>query len=302
MTGRHPCHRPCCIAGMVESLTGRSRRYRCDVTGEAGGGSEPSDYRPPAPFAPPAYRTPPMNEREVLGRSSYPGPPPFLQPATQAWLMPSPPPPPPPMSDAAKHASRTRHRTTAVVVTLAVALVAVVAALLVGSTSTHRARSLSLPDTAGGYVKLSTISGSRITTILGSSGTFGTIPNDDVAHAKVGIYGRGPQSAPSLLFIGFNASDSPTLGRQLRSEDPRHVTEDVLDGAGAASTALTVDAGPLGGSLRCGAVRMDGVDAAVGVWADPDTLGMVLVIDPVAPPSVSRTGEVTREFRGKAEH
>jgi hypothetical protein len=255
-------------------------------------------YQPPAPFAPPAYRTPPLNEREVLGRSTYPGPPPFLHPATEQWLSPVTPAP----AFIPRHRARSRRLTTAAVVTLAVALVTLVAALLVGNSGPHRAHTLSLPDTADGYVKLSTVNGARIGTILGSGGTFGTIPNDDIAHAKVGVYGRGPQSAPSLLFIGFSANDSPTIGQQLRSEDPGQVTEQVLDGAGAGSAALSVDAGPLGGSLRCSAVQMDGLDAAVGVWADPDTLGMVLMFDPIARPSVAQTGDVTRVFRSSAEH
>ncbi len=79
------------------------------------------------------------------------------------------------------------------------------------------------------------------------------------------------------------------------------MTSDVLAGAGAPA-ATEVDAGPLGGSLRCGKAHVDGLFASVGVWADSDTLGLVLLFDPSLGPSTEETGAVTRAFRAQAEH
>lgn len=266
----------------------------------AGGDQQPGDqqpgYQPPAPFAPPALRTPPLNEQQVLGRSTYPGPPMF-HPGMPEWH----PPTAAQMQPAGAPRPGSRRRTIAVLVTVAVALCAVLAALLVGGGPTRTQHTLSLPNSAGGYVKLSTVSGSRITTILGS-GTLGAIPSSDLAHAKVGVYGHGPQAAPSLVFIGFSAGDSPSIGRQLRLEQAGQVTQDVLDGAGTTGASASEDAGPLGGSLRCATVLMDGFEASIGVWADTDTLAMVLLFDPIAAPSLVQTGVVTRRFRAQAEH
>jgi len=263
-------------------------------------------YEPPEPFAPPALRTAPLNELLVTGRSTYPaspmvpqsyGPPAYPpQPTPTAWY---------PGSGWAPQPARTRRsarRTTIAVVTaVAVALLAIVTTLVISDAGPTR-HTLSLPDTAGDYVKLSTVSGSHISTIFGSNGTFGSISASDLAKAKVGVYARSSQSAPSALFVGFSASDSPTIGRQLRSESPDQVTQDVLTGAGASLGALSVDTGPLGGSMRCSTVEVDGLSASVGVWADADTLGMVLLFDPAVRPSPEQTGEVTRSFRSEAEH
>jgi hypothetical protein len=269
---------------------------------------QPADaYVPPAPFAPPALRSAPLNEVAVLGRSTYPGSPmvpmPVAPPPTawypgQGWV-----PGQPPGRRAAEASAR--RRTVVTVVAVATALVVLVTALTVANPGASR-HSVSLPTNAGDYVKLSTVTGSRIQTIFGSSGTFSTFATNDLVHAKVGIYGHSAASSPTVLFLGFNASDSPAIGRQLRTEDAAQVTEQVLAGAGAGagSNALpvSVSAGPLGGSIRCSPVHVGGLDAEVGVWADSDTLGIVLLFDPALSPSPVETGGITRMFRSVAEH
>lgn len=265
------------------------------------GGGQQRGYQPPAPFAPPSLRTPPLNEWQVLGRSTYPQspmqPPSAVPPGVTQWYpgqgwMPHPQEP----------ATRTmRRRTVAIVAAVVVTLLAVVGLLAVTDAG-PRARTLSLPDTAGDYVKLSTLSPTHVNSIFGRSGTFGSIPSADLAHAKVGVYGRESTGTPTLLFVGFSADESPTIGGQLRSEDAGQVTDEVIYGAGGASMPQVVDAGPLGGSMRCSNVHVDGIDAAVGVWADSDTLGVVLLFDPAAAPTPQITGAVTREFRARAEH
>jgi hypothetical protein len=276
-------------------------RIREDAVSEAG-----PDYEPVPPFAPPAQRTAPLNELEVLGRSSY-------GPAEQPSVPWQPSPYPPvawhpahryPAGGDWQHSSRlrsSRRRTVAIVAATVVALIGIVGALLIGNVA-HTTRSLSLPRTAGDYTRLTTISGTHLRSMFGAGSAFSAIPPDDLDAAKVAVYGRGPQQTPSLLFVGFVAADSPNIGRQLRSEDSAQVTSDVLLGAGASLAPLPVDAGPLGGSLECSSVDVDGLSASVGVWADSDTLGMILLFDPSLTPSREQTGDVTRSFRASAEH
>lgn len=259
-------------------------------------------YEPPAPFAPPALRTAPLNEWYVLGRTTYPNSP----------MVPAPVRPPPPtlsgpwqpgygwVPTTRRTAPASRRRTIAMVTAVALALLVVIGALAIGNAGPD-GHSLSLPDSAGGYLRISTVSGEHIHSIFGSAGAFGAIPSSELEKAKIGIYARGSQSSPSALFIGFSASDSPTIGQQLHTQAAADVTREVLDGAGAPAT-VQVDAGPLGGALRCGTANVDGLFASIGVWADADTLGLVMLFDPTVGPSTSRTGAVTRTFRAQAEH
>ncbi len=271
-------------------------------------------YEAPAPFAPPSLRGAPLNELSVYGRTTYPASP--MQPVAVYPAIGFAYPPPYPPVPAAPTGTWTpgqgwvpqggvdrtaRRRTIAVVTAVVLALLAVIGVLAVSAAGPAQ-RGLSLPDSAGPYVRLSTVSGSHVSSIFGSTGTFGSISNADLASAKIAIYGRGAQSAPSALFVGFDAADSPTIGSQLRSEDATQVTEAVLAGAGASANSVPVDAGPFGGSLECSAVHVDGLDATVGVWADSDTLGVVLLFDPTLGPSLPQTGTITRSFRAQAEH
>jgi hypothetical protein len=284
-------------------------RYGCLVDDDA----RERGYAPPAPFAPPSLRGAPLNELYVLGRTTYPASPmqPVAYPPAAADHYP-PHYPPPPRPDSGWTPGQgwvpqriddraARRRTVAVVVAVVLALVAVVGVLSVSAAGPSQ-RSLSLPDTAGPYLRLSTISSSQISSIIGSHGTFGSIPDSDLAKAKIAIYARGAQSVPRALFVGFDAADSPAIGGQLRSESAAQVTDSVLAGAGAAGTSVAVDAGPLGGSLKCSSVRVAGLNATVGVWADSDTLGVVVLFDPTMGPSLPQTGAVTRTFRAQAEH
>jgi hypothetical protein len=246
-------------------------------------------------------RTAPLNEVLVLGGTTYPmspmqpvAPTPMMQPLPMLQQVMQ-----PVMQPRVDRA--TRRRTIGVVAVVVLALAVVIAALTVGAAGPSR-RSLSLPETAGEYVLVSTVSGAHIDSIFGTNGTFGSIPHADLVNAKIAIYARGTQAPPTALFVGFDAADSPTIGRQLHNEDAGQVTNQVLAGAGAVINSVTVDSGPLGGSLRCSAVHFGGVDATVGVWADADTLGVVLLFDPTLGPSLSETGAVTRTFRAQAEH
>lgn len=266
-------------------------------------------YQPPPPFTPPSGRTAPLNEVQMLGRTTYPQQHPYTAPPS-AYPAASPYPPVawhptnqwPAGGDwqTARHArAATRRRTRLVAGAVVASLLVIVGVLLIGPSHAAQ-RSLSVPDAAAGYSRISTVTSGQLQSMFGSAGTFGGLSPQDLQHAKVGVYGHASATLPSMVFIGFDA-DSPTISRQLHSEDSGQVTSDVLASAGTTLTPVEVDAGPLGGSIKCGTVQLDGVDASVGVWADSDTLGIVLLFDATLSPSRQQTGAVTRSFRSAAE-
>jgi hypothetical protein len=268
-----------------------------------------SAYVPPPAFAPPALRVAPLNETAVLGRTSYPHGP-YAQPATYA-----PPIQPPaawyPASD--RRPSQLddrarRRRALAVLSSLGVvAALVTISVVLVSGAHSHHARSLSLPRSVDDYTMVRSLSGSEVRSMFVGGGTFGVIPPADLAAAHVGIYAELTNDQPNLLFIGFTGHDSPTIGAQLRAGPPSTVAGEILDGAGATTAAQTVDAGPLGGAMQCAVVDVDGSAATVGVWADADTLGILMIVGPTitahtTAPTTAHTVLVTRDFRAAAEH
>jgi hypothetical protein len=273
-----------------------------------------SGYVPPPPFAPPPLRVAPLNETAVLGRTSYPheplpggaygyAPPYATYPPPVAWY--------PPAAWQPRHLdeSARRRRTVSVLAAMAVvtALVALCTVLLTSSHGTHRARSLSLPTAVDNYTKVGTLDGSRIRSMFSAgAGAFGSLPASDLDGARVGVYASLDDSEPTLLFIGFTGHDSPSIATQLRADPAATIAADVLSGAGATTRSTTVDAGPLGGAMRCAIVDLGGQNASAGVWADSDTLGIVLIVDSTVPAvggsTTAQTSAVTRDFRAKAEH
>lgn len=251
-------------------------------------------YTPPPAFAPPALRVAPLNESAVLGATSYP-PGQYAAYEQPAWPTPS-----QPSWEQADRTARNRSLTVLVSLGVAAALVAV-ATILLTSATRHDRRSLSLPQSVDEYTKVQELSGIQVQSLFKTGGSFGAqIPLDDLASAVVGLYSEPGHVDPTMLFVGFTAQDSPSIGSQLHTDPADSVTERVLTGAGT-TTPTFVDAGPLGGSMRCARIDVDGVDGAVGVWADQDTLGIVLLLEPTTP-TTGRTSTVTREFRAASEH
>jgi hypothetical protein len=260
-------------------------------------GADGESYVAPPAFAPPAQRVAPLNETAVLGHTNYPNGP--YAPPPAPYAVRSPP------------VQRPRHprRRASVLISLGVitALITIGTVVFAGPGTRH-ARSLTLPDTVDHYTRVTTLTGARVRSLFAASGaTFGAIGTHDLDRALVGVYANVGDSVPDLLFIGFTAHYSPAIGSQLHARPSGAVAEAVLAGAGATTGAKPVDAGPMGGALRCATVAMDGEDAAVGVWADTDTLGIVLIVQSylssnTTVPSTAETGSVTRDFRAAAEH
>jgi hypothetical protein len=261
-------------------------------------------YVPPPAFAPPQLRVAPLNETAVLGRTSYPAgpyaqPPGYPAPVAApnvAWQ--------PPQRDPSA-----RRRALSVVVSACV-IVALATIGIVVSTSSgpYRTHTLHLPQSFDNYTRVTTLQGSQVQSMFtAGAATFAGIGTDDLTDALVAVYADISDSSPSVLFIGFTAKASPTIGPGLRAGPSGSIAEQVLDGAGAATGPQAVDAGPLGGAMRCATVSLGGDAASVGVWADMDTLGIVLIDNTTLSttgngPSTQRTGALTRDLRAAAEH
>jgi hypothetical protein len=258
-------------------------------------------YEPPPAFAPPLLRTAPLNESEVLGRTSYPDGP------YASWFPPTSPPLKPTPVTALPAARRPRRGTIAVSVILVVALLGVGIALGLNTGSDHGSRSISLPMTVSSYNRSPDYSQAQLLALLGN-GVLGTaITSDDMRNAKAGVYRNTSPGlptgsvVPAVVFLGFNADESPGVGGRLHRQRPEAVTDEVLLGAGGGAFQITWAAGPLGGSIRCGDVQIYGETATIGVWADYDTLGIVLTIPSVGTAPLDYMGRLTRRIRAAAE-
>jgi hypothetical protein len=251
-------------------------------------------YVPPPAFAPPQLRVAPVNETTVLGHSTYPHPSCAAPPAA-VW------------QPVARDRS-TRRRTVTAVVSACVLVALTAIAAMVAGTAARPSHSLRLPALVGGYNRVTTLSGRQVETMFSTGAApFAGIGSDDLTDALVGVYADSHDMEPSVLFVGFTADASPTIGAGLRAGPSGTVAEQVLEGAGATTAPQPVEAGPIGGAMRCATMEIAGSAAAVGVWADHDTLGIVVVDETVvsahrAAMSAQRTGALTREFRAAAEH
>lgn len=257
-------------------------------------------YEPPPAFAPPVLRTAPLNERELLGRTTYPNGPyaswsPPVYP--QAVSVPS-----------ARVRSRPRRRLTITVVAcVAVAVLGVGVALGLSSGSGRASRSISLPDTVASFDRSLDYTQQQLLTVLGNGVLADVATPQDVRNAKAGVYRNTSPGlptgsvVPAVVFLGFDADLSPGIGRRLHNLAPSQVTSQVLLGAGGGAFQITWAPGPLGGSIRCGDVQIFGQTASIGIWADHDTLGMVLTIPQAGTAPLDYMGRLTRRMRAAAE-
>jgi hypothetical protein len=256
-------------------------------------------YEPPPAFAPPLLRTAPLNESQVLGRTTYPdGPYAAWSPAPPAPAVVTTPPP---------RTTRTSPRTSVLVLaSLVVALLGVGVALGVTGGRGHASRSISLPATVSSYDRSIDYS-PQLVGLLGTSALGGALSPADIQNAKAGLYRNTSPGlptgsvVPAVVFFGFNADDSPGIGRRLHDRAPDVVTNEVLLDIGGGAAQITWAPGPLGGSIRCGEVEIYGATASVGIWADYDTLGIVLTIPSAGTAPLDYMGRLTRRMRAAAE-
>lgn len=259
-----------------------------------------ADYDPPPAFAPPLLRTAPMNERQLLGRTTYPDGP------YAAW----PPPAYPPavsVPSARVRSPLRRGLTITIAACLAVAVLGIGIALGLSNASGHASRSISLPTTVSSYERSLEYSQDQVLATLGTGVLRGPVTQDDIRDAKAGVYRNTSPGlptgsvVPAVVFIGFDADQSPGIGRRLHTLPPSRVTSQVLIGAGGGSFQITWAPGPLGGSIRSGDVQILGETATIGIWADSDTLGMILTIPSAGTAPLDYMARLTRRMRAAAE-
>lgn len=256
-------------------------------------------YEPPPAFAPPLLRAAPLNERQVLGRTTYPNGP--YGPWSPADALPVP---------VASGHGRPRPRrglTVTISACLLVILLGAGVALGLTSGSDHSSRSISLPNTVSSYNRSLDYDQEQLIALLGNGILGSAVTPEDIRNAKAGVYRNTSPGlptgsvVPAVVFLGFNADQSPGIGRRLHNLSPADVTSQVLLGAGGGAFQITWAPGPLGGSIRCGDVNIYGDTATVGVWADYDTLGIIFTIPSAGTAPLDYIGRLTRRMRAAAE-
>jgi hypothetical protein len=248
----------------------------------------------PAPAQQPPMPTPPM---PYYGYPAFPQPP-YPQPPYPQFPYPQFPYPQPPPA-------RRRRGLLIGTCVAGAAIVALVAALLVGNHSSKRAadngspgHTLIVPDASGDYTRMTGNVADRmaqeaIDTMTSASPGYG----DVYAKAKIGIYSHPGMAGPALVFIGLAATDDPTIALELRSRPASAELDQAFLGAGVSDTT-DVDAGPLGGVMRCSKTSTAAGDVDICAWADRSILGLMVIGRFTGR---SELGQIAQTFRNNAE-
>jgi hypothetical protein len=113
-----------------------------------------------------------------------------------------------------------------------------------------------------------------------------------IRNVQVGIYTQGVSTRPSAIVMA-----AEVVGDPLRE----NVFEGMQSGAASRGTAVVltgVDAGRLGGDLRCGRITTNAGSVPMCAWVDSDTVGMV-ILTPLA--DVGDTTDFARTMREATE-
>ena len=249
------------------------------------------------PGYPPAGYGQPANGQPAYGQSPY-GQPAYGQPGSYGW--PTPPP------------SKQRRRLPWLIGAGLVGVVAIVAALIAAGVSGSKSgnqqasgnsgggqkgggRSLTVPDSFANYSRQSDPTADQLADDIRNSMSARS-PGGASAYAKarIGVYRPVGDRPDQLLLIGLAATDDPAIARALQAS-PATVISGMMLGAGV-SSAGSYDAGPLGGTLRCGE---SGPGVPICGWADRSTFAMVVLTQGTDLPQAAR---VTLQLRTAAEH
>jgi hypothetical protein len=268
------------------------------------GGPVDPGYTPPPPTQPPP--TQPQPVAPPLGPPSY-SPSGYLQGVPQ----PSYPPPYPPAAPDLRYAlpplqfapPRSRRRQVIGYYVAAAAVVVVIAIqVVVARHHKHSAgngatgHTLTLPNTSGGYTRMTGKVADRMTKAAVDRMRSASPANGDAyAKARVGVYAHPPGTDAALIFVGLAGTDDPVLALELSTSPASDELDAAFRGAGVTET-VDVDAGPLGGVMRCSKRVTDG--QSMCAWADRSSVGVLLVGD-----GAGRTNPepVVQQFRGDTE-
>ncbi len=209
-----------------------------------------------------------------------------------------------------------KRRRTALIIGLCVAAAIVVTTvgvvgvgLVTGTSSTQHGpasshatatRTITLPKSAAGYTRMTgnvarrLVAASRQNAEKGA-GTVSPAWAAAYAKAKIAFYRNG--SAPPLVFIGFSATDTPSVAANLRSAQPSAALDSFFLGAGVSHTS-DFPAGPLGGALRCGTTTRAATPVTMCAWTDSSVVALVAE----AGTPKSKLAHVALAFRNASEH
>jgi hypothetical protein len=117
------------------------------------------------------------------------------------------------------------------------------------------------------------------------------------ANPQIGFYGVGSKTTYSVWMLAETTTDIPSFQQQVANFGDAATAQSLATGTKMTSIE-TVDAGPLGGAMRCGLLTQSGVTVRTCVWVDDSTFGWFYAL-----PSVSRSDAITyaQELRAAAE-
>ena len=156
---------------------------------------------------------------------------------------------------------------------------------------------ITLPAASSGYMRTTGNVADRLTRqVIDGMSAAAPSYRDSYAKAKVGIYSHPPGTGAALVFVGMTAADDPTLAIELNTRTASTEADSAFIGAGVTDT-VDVDAGPLGGVLRC-SKRPAADGQTVCVWVDRSSIGLLLIR---AGPGHGEPGPTAQQFRRDAE-
>ncbi|UQX88640.1 hypothetical protein M6D93_01240 [Jatrophihabitans telluris] len=235
---------------------------------------QPSYGQPP--YGQPPYDQPPSGQTPY-GQPPYGQPPygqtPYGQPPYGAYGQPGMNPvggyPPP------------KKRRTGLIVGLIVAAVVLVAAGIVGvvaavnhhSKAVASQHTLTVPDQAGAYTRLTDATAQQVGDRVLQSVT-SLDPQGVWQKPKVGVYAKNGASTPQVFLLGLNVADSPKLTREMGINSIDKESKQFLAGANLQNTK-PYPAGKFGGVLDCGSLSSSGQTLSICVWMDHSTVGVI---------------------------
>ena len=122
--------------------------------------------------------------------------------------------------------------------------------------------------------------------------------NSAYPDPQVGFYRVGGSGSFSVWMLAQSTANLADFQTSLGIMGTAGVMKQIVNGA-SMKDATAADPGPLGGSVECGKLSVDGTDVRSCVWVDRSTFGWVYFL-----PSVSQSKLVayTLDLRAAAEH
>jgi hypothetical protein len=124
----------------------------------------------------------------------------------------------------------------------------------------------------------------------------------------IAVYARPGVSRPQFVLLAFPVADVREFQNEVRDLSVDAALRKFMGGVAggiagpgltAAGSGRAVDAGPLGGAMRCQQIGVTGSQVGVCAWGDRSYFALNLMIDPG---SLGAAAQTTRDLRSAAEH